>query len=101
MELEKIPLKLTTHAFDRAKEFRVSVNKVIGMFWYSEPENTPKDLKKRAWQVYRDRQEGVFYRRNGPYVFTAKKIKDRDTNQDIYLLITFCNQEINLKNIKV
>jgi hypothetical protein len=96
--MEKIQAKVTQHTRQRAEEFDLTISKIIWMFWHSEEEKLPKDVKKMKKDKYFG-NDGVFYRRYGTYIFTVKKVIDKVSGKDIYLILTICNQEINLKTI--
>lgn len=89
-------LVFTGHARQRAKLYGISYPQLQEMFEDSQPEKMPKDMISNSYKKYRDKQEGVFYRRNGAVVMVAKDTQDSKTGEDITLLITLCDQRVNL-----
>ena len=91
-------LILTSHAKQRAQQFRMSVDKVYWSFWHSQEEPTPPGAKK-----YADRgvSEDTIYRRFETKVMVIKKIVDKYTNKDAYLMLTLYDQRMDLNNPQI
>ena len=85
-------LVITKHAIERGQEFQLSIPKLGWMFWHSEEEPKPPNAHKREVKG-----QTTIFRRCGTHVMVVGITKDRVKNDDIYLLLTIYNQEMDLK----
>lgn len=84
-------LKITSHAYQRAKEFGLTPSKVAWLFWNSQPEPSPPGKRKDSKWADKTR-----YFRNGTYVMVAGEADHKDTGEPIYLLLTIYDQRLDL-----
>lgn len=92
-------LVFTKHVWDRCHLYKLTGSELRDLFENSTPEKPPKKIIEHAHNKYRDKQEGVYYLRNGKYLMVVKDIIDKVRGDEIHLLITVCDQEINLKKM--
>ena len=86
-------LILTRHARSRSEQFQLSIEKIIWMFWNSEEQDSPPGSGKYERS---GANEGVFYRRSGTFVLTAREVTNQFTGKPAYLLITLFDQRLYL-----
>jgi len=89
-------LILTKHAFERINLYKIPIAKLIWLFWNGEIEKLPKDIKRQKYNKYSDRDK-IIHIRNGKYIMTVKQTTNNKNGEPIYLMLTVCDQEINLR----
>jgi hypothetical protein len=83
----------THHAKERVYEFRLTVKQAIRLLLNAEKEKDSLHLKRH---LKYGRDTAITYR-NGTYLFMVLDQKDKFTGEDISLVVTMCDQRINLK----
>ncbi|MBV6446385.1 MAG: hypothetical protein IFNCLDLE_02683 [Ignavibacteriaceae bacterium] len=84
----------STHAKERLKESNVSVSKAAYMLYNAEKEKLDKNLRQYKNKRYGD-EEQLFYR-YGTFIFTLRKIKDKYSGDECYLVLTVTDQRLTL-----
>lgn len=84
---ERRRLKITSHAYERAKQFQLTPSKLVWMFWNSEKEPSPPGKMKDSRFASTTR-----YFRNGTFVMVAGETDDKNTGEPIYLLLSVFDQ---------
>lgn len=82
----------TSHSRDRLKECQISVPKASHLIYTGFEEELPKDLKKNK-QKYNEQAK---YIRNGTLIFTLIDVKEKFTNDDVYLVVSVYDQRTSL-----
>lgn len=84
-------LKITYHAYERAKQFGISPKQLVWLFWNSEKEPSPPGKRKDNKFASTTR-----YWRNGTVVMVAGEAEHKEHGYPIYLLLTVYDQKIDL-----
>lgn len=91
------PIRVTKHAQQRMDEFKMSYKALVWNLLHSVPE---KEGGKGKWKEEKyGGNEGIKYYRSGTYIFTVKNKKDDRTGKEITLVITLCDQRIDLEEV--
>ncbi len=93
-----LPIKIifTKHAIERLQESGLPLKGGVSLVEESQEEKLPRDVIESKREKYNGNQ-GVFYRRNGTFVFVTKYIIDRFTFRPILLVLTLTDQRVTLK----
>lgn len=80
----------TSHAQSRLKEWRIPLAKANWLVYSGMEEKLDKTLKRSKVG------DSAIHIRNGTVIFTMKPIQDKNTGDDIYLVLTVYDQRMKL-----
>ena len=80
----------TTHAQNRLKTWRISLAKANWLVYTGVEEKLDKQLRRSK------PDDSAIHIRNGTIIFTMKEVTDRDTGDDIWLVLTVYDQRVIL-----
>jgi len=81
------------HARARLKECQLSISKASWYLYQAVEEKLPKDLLEAKSAKYRNR---ALYLRYGTMIFTLLPIKDRESEEEAYLVVSVYDQRMDL-----
>lgn len=85
-------VKFSTHARERLVECQLSIPKATWYLYQAIPEKLPKPLKRKKARYHAT----ALYYRYGTYIFTLLPVIDRDTDEDMYLVVTVYDQMMDV-----
>lgn len=91
-------VKATQHARERAELYRLSFKKFMWLALSSFEEKLPDDMREKKIAKW---GYAALSFRNGPYIFSIKKTPDRETGEDIYLILTIFDQQLDIDTPKI
>lgn len=84
----------STHARERIRECQLSMSKAAWLIYTAQPEKLPKEIKNYKKNKYSDK---ALHLRNGTLIFTLLPVKDKRTQDDIYLVLTIFDQRTDVR----
>lgn len=91
---EILPVVFTFHAKERMRECQLSPRQAYQLLCDAEIMRTPHhDYKKKRYNG----NTNVHYLQFGPYQFTGKNVRDKRSNEPIFLIITMSDQRMFIK----